>query len=163
MPTPEFILSLREKIGSHPLWLSGVTAVILRGDIAPSADDREVLLVRRADNGNWTPVTGIIDPGEHPAVAAEREALEEASVVVVTERLAQVGVTEPVVYGNGDRAQYLDLVFRCRYVRGEAAVGDEENTEVCWYRLDALPELTGDYAERIMQAANGAEAARFLR
>ena len=31
------------------------------------------LTVRRADDGAWTPVTGIIDPGEEPAIAAVRE------------------------------------------------------------------------------------------
>jgi 8-oxo-dGTP pyrophosphatase MutT (NUDIX family) len=167
MPTPEFILSLREKIGTHPLWLSGVTAVVLRGDgLVGGRDDREVLLVRRADNGDWTPVTGIIDPGEEPAAAAEREALEEASVVVVAERLAWVQVTDMLEYGNGDRAQYLDLVFRCRYVSGSAAVGDDENTDVRWCRLDALPSLAGvpeNFIERILQAANGAPEARFQR
>jgi 8-oxo-dGTP pyrophosphatase MutT (NUDIX family) len=167
MPTPDFILSLRKKIGTHPLWLSGVTAVILRGDnLAGGRDDREVLLVRRADNGDWTPVTGIIDPGEEPAVAAEREALEEASVVVVAEHLAWVQVTEPLEYGNGDRAQYLDLVFRCRYVSGAAAVGDEENTDVRWCRLDALRALEGipaNFVERILQAADGTAEARFQR
>jgi len=68
MPTPDFVLALREKIGTASLWLSGVTAVVVRGD--------EVLLVRRADTGAWTPVTGIIDPGEEPAVAAVREVEE---------------------------------------------------------------------------------------
>ena len=29
MPTPEFILKLREKIGHDPLWLVGVTACVL--------------------------------------------------------------------------------------------------------------------------------------
>lgn len=159
MPTPDFILSLREKIGTHPLWLSGVTAVILRGEGA----DRETLLVRRADNGWWTPVTGIIDPGEHPAVAAEREALEEASVVVVAERLASVGVVAPMEYANGDRAQYLDIVFQCRYISGTAAVGDDENTDVRWCRLDELPQLVDDFHERIMLAADGGPAAAFRR
>lgn len=65
MATPDFVLSLREKIGTAPLWLAGVTAVVVRGD--------ETLLVRRADSGAWTPVTGIVDPGEHPADAAVRE------------------------------------------------------------------------------------------
>ena len=55
MPTPEYILTLREKIGHDYLWLSGATAVIRRDS------DHRVLLVRRSDNGAWTPVTGIVD------------------------------------------------------------------------------------------------------
>ena len=74
MPTPPFIQELRDRVGTHPLWLSGVTAVVVRGD--------EVLMIRRADNGRWAPVAGIIEPGEHPADTAEREVLEEAGVVV---------------------------------------------------------------------------------
>ena len=77
-----------------------------------------VLLVRRADNGAWTPVTGIVDPGEEPADAGVREALEEADVVAVPERLALVQVLPPMTYPNGDRSQYLDLVFRMRWVEG---------------------------------------------
>jgi 8-oxo-dGTP pyrophosphatase MutT (NUDIX family) len=111
MATPEFILRLREKIGNDELWLSGVTAVVLRGEGA----EREVLLVRRSDTGQWTAVTGIIDPGEPPAVAAEREVLEEAAVVAVAERLVRVHVeNRVVVYGNGDRSRYLDNLFACR-------------------------------------------------
>ncbi|MET0713590.1 MAG: ADP-ribose pyrophosphatase, partial [Mycetocola sp.] len=30
MATPDFVLALREKIGTAPLWLSGVTAVVVR-------------------------------------------------------------------------------------------------------------------------------------
>ena len=70
MAIPEFIRALRDKIGTDPLWLSAVTAVVLRPG--------EVLLVQRADTREWTPVTGIIDPGEEPADAAARETLEEA-------------------------------------------------------------------------------------
>lgn len=159
MPTPEFVLKLREKIGTQPLWLSGVTAVVLRGDGA----DRETLLVRRADNGAWTPVTGIIDPGEQPAVAAEREVLEEARVIAVAERLVSVQAMDEITYSNGDRASYLDLTFHCRYVSGEAAVGDDENTEVRWCRLDALHELSDSFRERIMHAADAVTEARFQR
>ena len=68
-PVPDFVLALRDKIGHDPLWLPGVTAVVRRAD--------QVLLVRRADDGSWTPITGISDPGEEPAVTAAREALEE--------------------------------------------------------------------------------------
>ncbi|MCE7078986.1 NUDIX domain-containing protein [Streptomyces sp. ST2-7A] len=153
MATPEFILALREKIGNDPLWLPGVTAVVLDGD--------RVLMVKRADNGAWTPVTGIVDPGEQPADAAVREVLEEAGAVAVPERLASVGVTAPVVYGNGDRSQYLDLTFRCRWVSGEPYPADGENTEARWFPLDALPPMTEEMRGRIAAAVAEESAARF--
>jgi ADP-ribose pyrophosphatase YjhB (NUDIX family) len=159
MPIPEFIAHLREKVGTHPLWLSGTTAVVLRGE--PGSE--EVLLVRRADTGAWTPVTGVIDPGEHPAVAAEREVLEETCVVAEAERLVWVTVTGPVEYENGDRAQYLDVAFRCRYVSGEAAVGDDESTAVGWFALDALPPLSDRFGESIRLAVANGPAAVFQR
>ncbi|MBF0815504.1 NUDIX domain-containing protein [Microbacterium paludicola] len=155
MPTPEFVLSLRAKIGTDPLWLSGVTAVVLRGD--------EVLLVRRADNGHLTPVTGIIDPGEEPAVAAEREVLEEAGVVAEAESLVWVHTLPPMEYDNGDQAQYLDIVFRCRYVSGEPHPADGENSEALWRRLDDLADVSAEMRERILLAASNPGAARFER
>jgi len=158
MATPEFILGLREKVGHELLWLTGVTAVVLRGD--------DVLLVRRADNGRLTPVTGIVDPGEEPAIAAEREALEEADVVAEAEALVWVHALPPMTYANGDRAQYLDLVFRCRHVAGEPSPADGENTEAFWWplaELDALDGLGADMRERIRVAATGDRVARFVR
>lgn len=144
MPTPDFILDLRRHIGTAPLWLTGVTAVVLR--------ENQVLLVRRADNGAWTPVTGIVDPGEEPAVAAAREVLEEADVVATAERLASVAVTQMVIYDNGDRTQYLDLTFRFAYVSGEAHPADGENTDARWFDLDDLPAMSERMASRIRDA-----------
>ncbi|WP_309068355.1 NUDIX domain-containing protein [Microbacterium sp.] len=155
MPTPEFVLALREKIGTDLLWLTGVTAVVLR--------DEEVLIVRRADNARLTPVTGIVDPGEEPAAAAEREVLEEAGVVAEAEALVWVHTLPPMQYDNGDRAQYLDIVFRCRYVSGEPHPADGENTEALWRRLDDLGDLSEGMRERILQAAAGRDVARFER
>ncbi|GEL48670.1 putative MutT/NUDIX-family protein [Cellulomonas hominis] len=158
MPTPDFVLDLREKIGHDLLWLSGVSAVVLR----PGPDGtEEVLLVRRADNGAWTPVTGIIDPGEEPAVAGAREVLEETEVVAVAERLAWVHSLPPMTYANGDRSQYLDLTFRFRWVSGEPGPGDGENSEARWFGVDALPEMSAEMHARIAHALAGEEATRF--
>ena len=160
MPTPEFVLRLREKIGHEELWLSGVTAVVLRGE----GDEREVLLVKRSDTGAWTAVTGIIDPGEPPAVAAEREVLEEADIVAVAERLARVHVDDHVVeYGNGDRSRFIDILFRCRYVSGEPYPADGENTEAAWFRLDGLPPMSELHRDRVLAGAADEVAARFQR
>lgn len=156
MPVPEFILTLREKIGHDELWLSAVTAVVLR-------DDGNLLLARRADTGAWTSVSGIIDPGEEPADAAEREALEEAGVVVVAERLAWVHATPPMTAPNGDRVRYLDLVFRCRYVSGAAHPADGENLEVGWFPLAALPPMSEGQRHRIDEALKDTASTRFER
>ncbi len=131
MPTPPFILDLRSRIGHAPLWLMGANALILRG--------RDVLLVRRRDTGEWAPVSGIVDPAEHPASTAVREAMEEAGVVIEVERLLWTVVTDVITYANGDVTQYLDHGFRCRWVSGEARVGDEESSDVAWFPVDALP------------------------
>ncbi|MFS0705944.1 NUDIX domain-containing protein [Cellulomonas sp. 179-A 9B4 NHS] len=145
MPVPPFVLALREHVGHDLLWLPGVTAVVLR----THAGREQALLVRRADTGAWTPVTGVVDPGEEPAVAAAREVLEEADVVAVPERLARVGVVGPVTYENGDRSTYLDLTFRFRWVSGEPRPADGENTDARWYDLDALPPMSAGMAARL--------------
>ena len=144
MPIPDFVVRLREKVGHDLLWLPGATAVVLDGE--------HVLLVRRSDNGQWTPVTGIVDPGEHPSRTAAREVLEETGVSCTVEALASVNVTELVEYDNGDRAQYLDHTFRCRYVEGVAHAADDESSEVGWFHLDGLPVMEVEFVERIRTA-----------
>jgi len=155
MPIPEFVRELRTVIGQRPLWMSGITAVVLD-------DGGRVLLGRRSDNGRWALITGIIDPGEQPADAAVRECEEETGVKVVPERLTGVSVTEPVVHANGDQAQYLELTFLCRAVGGEARVNDDESLEVGWFDRDALPaDLGPSMLHRLRHALSGAAEAHF--
>ena len=178
MATPDFILSLREKIGTEMLWLSGVTAVVLRNapsgapgiatatrGASPAETDaptsREILLVRRADTGAWTPVTGIIDPGEHPAAAGAREVLEEANIVAVPQALVRVGVTPEITYDNGDRSQYLDLTFRFDYVSGDPHPADGENLEAAWFPVTAMPAMSEDMTVRVSAALRGDDVAEF--
>ena len=153
-PVPDFVLALRDKVGHDPLWLPGVTAVVRRAD--------QVLLVRRADNGHWTPITGIPDPGEEPAVAAAREALEETGVRIRVDRLAATGVHGEIVHANGDRATYLDLTFACTWLEGEAHVADDESSDVRWWPLAALPPMSDIMTARIEAATSGETAARFV-
>ena len=131
MPTPPFIVDLRASIGHAPLWLMGANALVIRG--------AEVLLVRRSDTGEWAPISGIVDPGEHPAQTAVREALEEAGVEIEIERLLWTAVMDEIVYDNGDRCRFLDHGFRARWVSGEPYAADEESTEAAWFPIDDLP------------------------
>lgn len=152
MSTPEFILSLREKIGTEMLWLSGVTAVVLN----PAG---QVLLVRRADTGAWTPVTGIIDPGEEPAVAAVREVREETGMRATAEQLVWVHTLPPMQYPNGDNSQYLDIVFRCSSPGGDPYPADGENTEAGWFDTSALPPMSLEMRDRLRSALDAHPAA----
>lgn len=167
MATPDFVLDLRAKVGTDLLWLPGVTAVVLRDGRDASGGQasggREVLLVRRADTGAWTPVTGIIDPGEEPAVAGAREVLEEADIVAEPEALTSVRALPPMQYANGDRAQYLDLTFRFRYVSGDPHPADGENTHAAWFPVDALPPMSQDMVARVASALAPGGAAVFER
>jgi ADP-ribose pyrophosphatase YjhB (NUDIX family) len=89
-------------------------------------------------------VSGILDPGEEPAVGLAREVLEETAVEVRIEALAAVSTTPVITYPNGDRSAYLDLCFVARPVSPEAAaaarVADDESLEVAWFSLEALPD-----------------------
>ena len=153
-PVPDFVLALRDKVGHDPLWLPGVTSVIRRGD--------DVLLVRRSDNGQWTPVTGIADPGEEPAVTAAREAMEETGVRIRVDRLAMTSVHPEVTYDNGDRAAYLDLTFACTWLDGEAHVADDESSDVRWWPLASLPSMSDLMMSRIAAATSDEREARFV-
>ena len=136
MPVPDFVLALRRTLGHQRLLLVGVCAVVVRDGTGPVPD---VLYGRRADNGLWALPSGIVEPGEQPAAAAVREVFEELLVETRAERLALVTADPEVVYPNGDVSQYVSLTFRCRYLSGEAAVGDDESLEVAWRAADDPP------------------------
>jgi len=155
VPTPEFVISLRSRIGHEMLWLSTAAGAVF------DSDDR-VLLGRRSDTGNWALPGGIIDPGEEPADAAVREIFEETGVIAVPERLVSVSVAPPMTYRNGDQVQYLDHTFRCRAAGGEAQVNDPESVEVGWFPLGALPPLSERTLRLLKLATSDAAAAAFI-
>ena len=135
MTTPNFILSLREKIGHDPLWLTGITAYV------EDADGR-ILLGRRSDTGEWALVYGIVEPGEEPGRTCVREVLEETGVHVAPQAIASVKSSNYLVkYANGDQCRYMDILFICSPTDDDAApfVGDDESTEVGWFPPEELP------------------------
>jgi ADP-ribose pyrophosphatase YjhB (NUDIX family) len=140
MAIPEFVLTLRAKIGHDPMPLNGGMAVVL--------DERgQVLLVRRADNGLWTLVTGCLEPGEQPATGMLREIEEETAVIAEVERLVLVNTNDHLSSApNGDLIWWTTLGFRCRYVSGEARVNDDESIDVGWFDPADMPALPPSHA-----------------
>jgi 8-oxo-dGTP pyrophosphatase MutT (NUDIX family) len=145
MPIPEFITEIRASAGHQLLWLPGVSAVVFD-------DEGQVLLGQRADNRQWTVISGIPDPGEQPADCAVREVYEEAGVHCVVERVVLVRAGREMEFPNGDKCQFMDVTFRCRAVGGTARVNDDESVDVGWFTVDALPPLSERQLFRIKQA-----------
>ncbi|MGP5052919.1 NUDIX hydrolase [Brachybacterium alimentarium] len=157
MATPDFVLALREHVGHDLLWMPGVTAFVL------DADRQHMLAVRRADTGAWTPVTGIIDPGEEPASAAVREVAEEAGVDCAPLRLVDVRTHPPLTFPNGDHAQFLDLCFVCEHTGGEPYPADGENTEARWFPLEDPPPMNDRFLAQLQIVLADRPEARFRR
>ncbi|GGC67279.1 NUDIX domain-containing protein [Hoyosella rhizosphaerae] len=157
MGIPNYIAELRKHVGTDLLWLSGVSVVIAN-------DDGEVLLARRSDNRLWAVVSGILEPGEEPSCAAQREVLEEIGVRVALDRITSVDVTPVVTYSNGDQCQYLDICFSAKIVDGTPHVADDENIEVRWFSVNALPDdMTETSRDRIAHALAQRPEAWFAR
>ena len=160
MPVPDFILALRGRLGHERLFLTGVSAVVVRND----RGGPEVLYGRRSDNGRWALPSGIVEPGEQAASTLVREVWEELRVVVEPERLALLTTDPDVHYPNGDVCQFVSLTFRCRYVSGEAALGDDETLEVAWRPADDLPgDLDAVQRRRVAVALSDGAACVFDR
>lgn len=119
-------------IGHHPLWLPGVTALVMH--------EGRVLLGQRSDNGRWALPSGIPEPGEEMAAACVREVLEETGVQVEPEELISIRTVGPITYPNGDVTSFVDHFFRCRFVGGVTQVGDDESLAVGWFDPERLPE-----------------------
>lgn len=153
MPTPSYILDLRRRLGHDRLLLPGVCGVVVRDDLEPGR--RHVLYGRRTDNGRWALPSGIVEPDEQPATTLAREVWEETRVRVEVERLVLLTVDPELVYANGDRCQYVSMTFRCRYLGGDAVVGDDESTAVAWRPADEPPADLDDLQRRRLTLALG--------
>lgn len=154
---PDFVSDLRKAVGPDCLlWLPGVVAVV-------RDENRQVLLQRRSAASKWTPLSGIVEPGEAPAAAVTREVEEETGLRVVVERLAAVTHSPPVEHSNGHRAQYFEVVFACRPADPDQLpqVCDDESVDIAWFSLDALPPMSERMREIIGLVEKNETAAWF--
>ncbi len=115
-------------------------------------DDGRVLVVQRRDNGHWEPPGGVLELAETFDEGVRREVAEETGVQVEVERLTGV-------YKNVKRG-IVALVFRCRPAAGEATATDESR-RVAWFTPDDVRRhMAPAYAIRVLDALDGAVAAR---
>jgi 8-oxo-dGTP pyrophosphatase MutT (NUDIX family) len=112
-------------LGRHSVSVSGVVR-----------DHRgRVLLVKRADNGQWEIPGGVMGLDEEIHQALIREVEEETGLDVQPDQLTGV-------YKN-IRLGIVALVFACRPTGGHLRTSDE-STEVAWVEPADLAQLVGD-------------------
>jgi ADP-ribose pyrophosphatase YjhB (NUDIX family) len=111
---------------------------------------RSLLLVRRCDSGVWELPGGRVDIGETAEQAAVRETAEEAGVHVAITGL--VGLfTDPrhvIRSPDGEARQQFAVLFRGRVVGGLPHGDQSETSAAAWIRVEDLPELPMEAAER---------------
>lgn len=131
----DYVLGLRSQVGNLPLIGAGANGLI-------RDEAGRVLLIQRADNGEWNTPGGYSELGESAAETAVREVAEEVGLRVEPTRLINVrtGPDHLVRYANGDETQVCVALFECHLLGGELRPDPQEVRRAAFFAPDALPE-----------------------
>ena len=127
--------ALRERFAREVGYVTAKVGV----ELALVDDDGRLLVVRRADDGRWAIVSGYLDPNEHPADGAAREAAEELGLEVRVDELVDV-YHRPA--GGWGPHSLVSVLYLGTVTRGEVALADHELLEARWAHLD---EVDGEW------------------
>ena len=142
----------------RPLLFIGARCVVV------DEDDR-VLLIRRADNGEWALPAGAMELGESIGECAARELFEETGLMATS--------LEPFAFYSGARFtgtnmyghtyQVFSTAFWIRSWTGEAARVTDETTDATFYPFDRLPDgLARSVAETVDDFVGFRRTGRFV-
>lgn len=131
---------LRAAVGTDLLLMPAVAAVI--------HDELGRLLLQEKHDGTWSLPAGAIEPGESPEEALAREVWEETGLRCMNSSVLRIlgGQKFRYTYPNGDRVEYLIVLFHCTVSPEVSAPPDKEETRsLAWFTREELPGLTLPY------------------
>ena len=131
----DYIKTMRQLIGSRPMLLPGVRALIFN-------PQEEVLLMRRRDMPRWCLPSGSVELEETGLDALRREVAEETSLEVIEAEPMGLysGPTQKFTYLNGDEVQCFSIAFVVRRWRGEPRADGIEGSDVRFFAMSQLPD-----------------------
>ena len=128
----DYIHALRKEIGHRKIILNCAGALIIKDD--------KILFQRRADNGLWGLIGGLVEMNETYEQAALREIREETGLEVRLDSFLGIFHNHDMVWSNGDAAHVIAALFTASIVSGEPRI-DEESYELKFFGKDEIPEL----------------------
>lgn len=143
----DYIHDLRRLTGPRKLILNAADALIMR--------EGKILFQRRADNGKWGLIGGLLELNETYEEAAIREIREETGLEVKLESFLGIFHNHDMVWPNGDRAHVISACYTASIVKGEPRI-DEESFELRFFGKDEIPPLFAqDHIEELKAYFSG--------
>ena len=137
MPAPvnDYVATMRELVGSRPMLVPGVRALIFN-------PQQEILLMRRRDMPCWCLPSGGVELGESALDALRREVAEETSLAVLEAKPMALysGPSHKFTYPNGDEVYCFAIAFVVRRWQGSPRADGVEGSEVGFFSLSELPQ-----------------------
>lgn len=105
-------------------------------------DQDRVLLMRERADGRWSLPGGWADPGDSPALAVEREMLEESGYPVKVIKLVGCWDRDRQGHRPPMSVAVYKLFFLCEQTAPSRAPDALETLEIGWFDLADLPQLS---------------------
>jgi 8-oxo-dGTP pyrophosphatase MutT (NUDIX family) len=144
MAISDYLKDLRSKVGHQLLHIPSVAAII--------RDEKNRILLQKTSEDFWSLPAGAIELGETPAQAVIREVWEETNLIVRPRRVAGVFGGENgfrFKYKNGDRVEYVVILFECETVGGELGGRHDETFELDYFPPEKMPKLPINYPHEL--------------
>ncbi|MDQ8706962.1 NUDIX hydrolase [Streptomyces sp. LHD-70] len=143
----DYIKEMRTLVGPRPMLLPGTLVVV-------TDEQRRILLIHRADTGEWALPGGYMEPGETFLDTGVREVREETGLSVFDPRMLGVwsGPDYFFEYPNGDQVFKVTAVYVARSAGGLLRPDPAEALDARFFDPFALPENLFDQERAFIEA-----------
>ncbi len=139
----DYIHDLRKLTGPRKLILNCAGVLIIRDD--------KILFQRRADNGKWGLIGGLLEMNETYEEAAIREAREETGMEIKLDNFLGIYHNHNMVWSNGDAAHVISAYYTAHTVSGRPRI-DEESYELRFFGEAEIPDLFAEDHRAALEA-----------